>query len=400
LAETLTQAIPQGSRIDTTVPAHVLDEPVPVVYFVPQLTVGGTEAQLAELVLRLDRKKFTPMVWSPGPWGPVGDELRQHGVPIFRFQLSARRPLSFLRSVRWLRRTKTMVFHSFGYGDHWLDVLAARCARIPHCITCRRNVRHWDQARRVRWSERLRNRWTDQVVANCAAAARVCAEVECIPNEKIQVIYNGVELGESKPELEQRRSLGIGPTDLLLGNVANLKRVKGQDILIRAFRQVVDEMPGTRLAICGEGEEAFLLKRLCEELGLSKQVFFLGLCHDLKPFYGSLDLYVHSSRAEGLSNSILEAMAYGVPVVATEAGGTAELLGHARDYLVPPNDVTALANAMLRALQNPTLRLQQSLAGKNKAAARFTVSRMVAEHESMYLCLLRKTATAFRSQML
>ncbi len=270
-----------------------------------------------------------------------------------------------------------------------MDVLAAKCARIPHCITCRRNVRHWDQARRVRWSERLRNRWTDCVVANCDAVADVCAEGEEIPRHKIQVIYNGVELRGRRPEPDLRRALGIGPEDLLVGNVANLKRVKGQDILIRAFRQVVDEAPQTRLVICGEGEEGLSLKRLCVELGLSKQVFFLGFCGTLNSVYDSLDLYVHSSRAEGLSNSILEAMAYGIPVVATAAGGTPELLGEdARECLVPPEDPSALARAVLRMLKDKSLRVRLGSAAQSSAAGRFNVTRMVAAYEALYFTLL------------
>lgn len=394
VGETLTEPIAEASRIDTAVPARAPDEPVCIVYFVPQLTVGGTEIQFTELLLRLNRSLFRPVVWCSGSWGPLGDRLKENGVPVVRFRLNPRRPFTFLRSVRWLRHMRPTIFHSFGYGDHWLDVLAAKCACIPHCITCRRNVRHWDAARRLRWSERLRNVWTDHVVANCAAAAEVCTEVEGIPREKIRVIHNGVEVRESRPEPELRRSLGIEATTLLVGNVANLKPVKGQDVLIRAFRRVADELPRARLLICGEGE-SLTLKRLSQELGLSKQVFFLGLCHNLKSVYSSLDLYVHSSRAEGLSNSILEAMAYGVPVVATAAGGTPELFGEdARDCLVPPGDVSALARAMLRMLKDETLRLKHGSARQKSVAEKFTFARMVAAHEALYLKLLHNAEEA------
>jgi len=393
VTETLTQAIPETSRIDARVPPRLLGEPVRVVYFAPQLMVGGMENQLADLLVRLNRERFQPFVWCPGPWGPPGDRLIDANIPVCRLRLSYRRPTSFVQSVHWIRQLKPRIFHSLGYADHWLDVLAARLARVPICITSRLNVRHWDQARRVRWSERLRNRWTDCVVANCDAVADVCAEVEEIPRHKIPVIYNGVELRESRPEPELRRAVGSGPTDLLVGNVANLKRVKGQDILIRAFRQVVDEVPQTRLVICGEGEEELSLKRLCEKLGLSKQVFFLGLCRTLNSVYGSLDLYVHSSRAEGFSNSILEAMAGGIPVVATTAGGTPELLGEcARECLVPAEDPSALATAVVRMLKDKSLRARLGSAGQSSAAKRFTVPRMVAAYEALYFTLLSGAA--------
>jgi len=366
---------------------------IPVVYYVPQLTVGGTENQLAELLVQLNRKMFWPAVWCPGAWGPAGDRLTDANIPICRIRLSHRRLISFLQGVRWLHETKPQIFHSFSYGRAALDVLAARLAGVPIVLTSRRNIRHWDPDRKALWRERLRNRWTDCVLANCSAAAAVCADVEGFPRDRIQVIYNGVKLGLRLPNPELRRALGISPVDLLVGNVANLKHVKGQNILIRAFRWVVDELPRAHLVICGEGEEGPALERLCRELALTEHVFFLGLRHDLGSIYRGLDLYVHSSRAEGLPNAVLEAMAYGVPIVATSAGGTSELLAeHAGDCLVPLEDACALAKAMLRMLKDEALRSQRGLAGQRSVAAGFTVSRMVAEHESLYLKLVRKTA--------
>jgi glycosyltransferase involved in cell wall biosynthesis len=221
----------------------------------------------------------------------------------------------------------------------------------------------------------------------------VCAEVEGISRERIQVIYNGVDLGEDSAEPELRRSLGMDAGHLLVGNMANLKRVKGQDILLRAFRLVVNDLPHARLVICGGDEgEGLALKHLSQELGLSEHVSFLGICHNLKAIYGSLDLYVHSSRAEGLSNGVLEAMAYGVPVVATTAGGTPELFGEdERECLVAPEDPSALAEAMLRTLKDETLRRKFGSAGRSRIGARFTVSGMVAAHEAVYLQLVHST---------
>ena len=363
---------------------------IPVVFYVPQLTVGGTENQLAELLVQLNRKKFRPAVWCPGAWGPAGDRLSDANIPICRIRLSHRRPISFLQAVRWLREIKPQIFHSFGDGCAALDVLAARLAVVPIVVTSRRNIRHWDPDRKARWSERLRNRWTDCVVANSAAAAAVCADVEGFPRNRIQVIYNGVKQGLRLPNPELRRALRIGPADLLVGNVANLKNVKGHNTLIHAFRWVVDELPHARLVICGEGEEGPALERLCRDLALTDHVSFLGLRHDLGSIYRSLDLYVHSSRAEGLPNAVLEAMAYGVSVVATSAGGTGELLAeHAGDCLVPPEDACALAQGMLRMLKDEGLRSQRGLAGQRRVAAGFTVSRMVAGYESVYLTLVR-----------
>lgn len=362
---------------------------IPIVYFVPQLTVGGTETQLAEMLLRLNRALFKPLVWCPGPWGAVGDRLVEAGLPICRIPLSRRYPFAALRIVRWLRETKPQIFHSFGYANHWMDMLAARIAAVPICVTSRRNVRHWDRAQRVQWCERQRNRWTDAVIANSCAAAAVCANVERVSRDRIKVIYNGVERKRCHVTPLWRERQGIGRGDMVIGNVANLKRVKGQDILLRAFRQVANVIADVYLAICGEGEEREALENLCLELGLTQRVFFLGLRQDMDQIYASFDLYAHASRAEGLPNSILEAMSYGIAVVATSAGGTKEVLAeelHA--CLVPPEDPSALAQAMIRMLKDGSLRSQMGRAGQKRVALKFNFSRMMAEHESLYLELL------------
>lgn len=390
MADTVLRVIPSDLGVPAEEWPRSSGPQTSIVYFVPQLTVGGAEYVLAQLLECLDRIRFRPLVWCPGPWGPIGDRLREGGIPVFRIQLSAYRPRSFLRSVRWLRRSRPEIFHSFGHADHWLDILAARLAGIPVCITSRHNIRHWDPQQRRRWGERLRNRWAQRVVAVSHAVATVCAEVERIPRDHIRMIYNGVELWEQRRTSEYRRRLGLGASDLLLGNVANLKRVKGQDVLLRAFQEVAHEIPHAYLAICGDGEEREPLERLCAQLGLAGKVFFLGLREDLEEIYPSLDLYVHPSHAEGLPTSVLEAMASGLPVVATAAGGTPELFAcDDEECLVPPGDHSTLAKALLRLLKDDGMRTRKGAANRRRVAAGFTTARMVAEYESLYLELLR-----------
>jgi glycosyltransferase involved in cell wall biosynthesis len=368
---------------------HQQSAAIPIVFLVPQLTVGGTENQLSELVVRLNRELFRPAVWCPGPWGPVGDRMMEANIPVCRIRLSSRRPISFARSVRWLRKMQPQIFHSFSYGEDAHDVLAARLAGIPIFLTSRRNIRHWNPDGRVRWRERLRNRWTNLVLANSNAAALAAAEMEGLPPDRIRVIYNGVTSSLDGNGFALRQGLGVKKDCLLVGNVANLKHVKGQDVLLRAFRRVVDHVPNAFLAICGAGESREILEQLCHRLGLAARVFFLGLRLDVKQVYRSLDLYVHSSRAEGFPNSVLEAMAYRLPVVATSAGGTAEALSDGAGWLVPSENPELLGNAMIRMLQDEPLRRRIALEGQRRAVRHFTFSRMVAEHEQLYFDLLR-----------
>ncbi len=348
-----------------------------IVYYIPQLGLGGTEHQLLHLVSGLDRGLYQPLVWCPGRWGPVADRLLQTGVPVHRLPLNPSDPRSLEQAVAWLRSLRARIFHSFGSGWEWFDTLVARLAGIPVCMTSRRNMRHWDPDGKVHLWQHIRNLGADLVIANSRTVAAFWARREGTPPEKVRVIYNGVPMPAGRPQPESP-----GP---VIGNVANLRPVKGQVFLLEAFRQVVAQAPQSRLLICGEGAALAELEQQRDRLGLRERVRFLGSRQDVEAVYRSLDLYVHSSLSEGMPNAVLEAMSHGLPVVATSAGGTPEAVVEGiTGLLAIPGDPDSLAGALLRALPNEPLRRLMGAAARQRIASRFSVARMVGEYEAVY----------------
>ncbi len=367
--------------------------PMRVLYFVPQLSIGGTELQLLRLVSRLDPAEFLPAVWCPGPWGTVGDSLRAKGVPVFRQALSAKRPWTLARAAAMIRAWRPSIYHSFGYGAHWLDVAAAAAAGVPVRLTSRRNVRHWDPARRARWQEKVRNALTTAVTANSRAAAETCAAVEGVLRDAVRVIPNGAEIPEETGGGGSRRELGLPEDAFVIGCVANLKAVKAQSVLLDAFRRIADVHPGAYLVLLGEGPDKAALEAQRSRLGLDGRVLLLDSSVEAGAVYRSLDLYVHPSSAEGFPNAVLEAMAHGLPVVATAVGGVPELVEDAATgLLVPAGDRTRLAEAVLELAGSPLRRGDMGRRGRSRAQERFSVDAMVRAHASLYESLAERAA--------
>jgi glycosyltransferase involved in cell wall biosynthesis len=216
------------------------------------------------------------------------------------------------------------------------------------------------------------------------------------------VIYNGVgpEHFVDDPEAMQPKraalNLGSGP---VIGIVSRLSREKGIDIFLRAMQQVVRVAPEVRALVIGDGPQAAELHLLTDELGLSETIRFLGARKDIPVLNRLLDLFVLPSREEACPMALLEAMAASRSVVATDVGGTPEVVMHTVDgWLVPPEDPLALSQALLMLLEDPARRTTMGAAARQKVASQFTRDHMVHETLSFYQRLL--ASSRMRSPLL
>lgn len=356
-----------------------------ILYYIAFLPWGGTERQLLHLMANLDRRRFEPLLWVAGEWGPGAQPFERAGIPLYGMPVHTDDPAAIERLICWMRSMEASIFHSFGYGDEWFDVVFARLAGIPVCLSRRGNMRHWDPEGAPGLAEHVRNVASDIVTVNSRAVESYCREVEQIPSDKIRLIYNGVETPNGPGKEAARAGLGLRADDLVAGNVANPRPVKGQDHLLRAFRRVTEAIPNAKLVICGDGETRPSLERLRDELGLRDRVIFTGFRLDVETVYAALDVYVSSSLSEGSSNAILEAMQCGLAVVATAVGGAAEsVMEGVTGLLAPAGDEGRLAAAMVRLMRDHQLRRNMGERARARAERHFSVSRMVHEHEQLY----------------
>jgi glycosyltransferase involved in cell wall biosynthesis len=200
-----------------------------------------------------------------------------------------------------------------------------------------------------------------------------------IPDERLRLVYEGVPDRQPEPGgravLEQ---LGVPPDAPLIGNVAALTDHKDHGTLLSAASQVLAGRPDARFVILGEGELEAALRARAQELGIGQQVVFAGFRGDLDRLIPCFDVFCLSSHMEGLGTSLLDAMAFGRPIVATAVGGIPEAVEDGRSgQLVPARNATALAQALVRLLGDERLRKEMGRAGRRIYEARFTAERMV-----------------------
>ena len=350
-----------------------------ILFFAGSLQTGGIEMQLLHVAAGLDPNQYEPLVWCNGPWGPIADSLVARGVPVLRRSVDLSSSVMVEEMIDWLSGLRVSIFYSFA-GVFWPDVVLAKAAGIPVCLTRRDSMRHWDDAGAFSLQEQARNEHTDMVVLTSRAVAEETVRVEHLPDDRVRVLRNGVPPSDMQ---------AARPNSLMIGNVANFRPLKGQVHLVEALARVRLTVPNAKVVIAGRS--AGELEPAIDSLGLRGLVTFTGELSDTSPIYRSLAVYAHPSYTEGLSCAVLEAMAHGIPVVASRVGGLPEAVEDGvTGYLVDPGDSGSLAAAIEELLLDVPKRRRMGEAGRVRLSEEFSLQQLIARHESMFrYCLAR-----------
>jgi L-malate glycosyltransferase len=204
----------------------------------------------------------------------------------------------------------------------------------------------------------------------------------------VGVIHNGIDAGPAVAPGDRERArqrLGLPPTGMVIGSVARFDPVKRFDVLMRAFRAVAQEEPGARLVLVGDGPERARLEALADECGVRPAVAFTGIRHDARALMPAFDVYANTSDSEGISITILEAMATSLPVVATRVGGTPEIVeAGASGELVAAREEAGIAAALVQLLRDPQRRSAIGDRARARVVDRFSRTRMVQQYLEAY----------------
>ncbi len=381
---------------------------IPILFVIGTLDIGGAETQLVEMVRELD-PRFDPAVCCLTSSGPLAQRLEDAGIPVttmgfrgpkrgyWRFLPSiAKVPFDLVRFALCVRAHRPLIVHGVLLHAYVLGAFAGRLTGVPVIVASRRSLSLFKQGRPIlQWSERLANRWTDLIVANSEAVRRDAIETEHLPPDKVVVIHNGLDIERymRTPDAEidaLRRDLrlGAGPVVIVL---ANLIAYKGHEYFLRAWADVCRRWPDATALIVGDGVVRAAREADARELGIAANVRFLGTRRDVPALLAVADLLVHPSLQEGFCNALIEAMAAGKPVVATDVGGNREAVVHGETGLiVAARDAQALAAAMLDVLARPDRGAALGRAGRRRAVERFQRSHMVPQYEALYDDLLAR----------
>jgi sugar transferase (PEP-CTERM/EpsH1 system associated) len=341
------------------------------------LDVGGQEKLLVEFARHIDTNRFALTFVALGGRGRLADRLEALGCRLIVLdEPPGLRPGMIWRLWRLFRRERFDVVHSHDDKPLLYAGLAAWLARVPRRIHTHHHGPLPQIGRRqeklVGWAARL----VHPFVCVSHDAARH-AGLQGIAAAKLRVLWNGIDV-----ERFAYRGPQPGGTAVV---VARLSPEKDIQTLLHAMRRVVDVAPSFRLDIAGDGPCREELVQLAGTLGLCEHVRFLGEVQDVPALLARARVFVLSSVSEGISLTILEAMASGLPVVATSVGGNPEVVEDGRTgQLVPPRDPAALASALLRTAGNPDEAQLLGRAARRRVEAHFDIRKMVAQYEALY----------------
>ncbi len=359
-----------------------------VMHVVLSLEPGGTERLVIDISRRMNADVPTSVCCldQAGAWAP---QLRAAGIPV---AVLGRRPgfhpalglqIAELATAQGASVVHCHQYSPFVYGSF------AGMRRPSLRIVFTEHGRLSDdppKAKRI-WANRVIGWWPDSVVAVSDDLRRHMI-AEGFPPSRIDVIHNGIEPG---PETDgsacqaARRELGVPADAFLVGTVARLDPVKGLEVIVQAFSTIVAHVPEARLVLVGDGPERQRLEELAVRLGVASCITWAGFRSDARALMAAFDVYVNTSTSEGVSLTLLEAMAASRAVVATRVGGTPEVIVHGTSgLLVPARDPGAVAETILALHQDAGRRQALGAAGRSRVVERFSFDRLIRNYLAAY----------------
>ena len=367
-------------------------KPYRILHIIDHLGPGGAQEALLNLVKFADRSRFELEVAAMHGFGFYWDLLRQEGVPVHSLSRHKFVPLYVSNLVRLLQRGRFDVVHCHLIAANLIaKPLAALCG-VPVLFNhdqCNDVFRYRNKVRL--WLDRLTNRFTDQIIAVSASTRNFLVEWEKIPPHKVALIYNAVDLerfspGSEELRLDCRRQFGFPETAKVVLGAGRLQAQKNFPGFLETAAALSRLLPEVRFVIAGEGPDRARLENLARRLGIADRVEFLGFVTRMRELYLASDVLFFPSFFEGTPMTVLEAMASGLPIVASEIDGTAEVLTDGVDALLAPAEQTQMFVARLATVlrdQALSQRLaQQALA---KVRQQYSATAMVHEVEKLYL---------------
>ncbi len=347
------------------------------------LQPGGLENGVVNVVNRLDPARFQSSLCCLKIAGEFAARVKRDDIAIHEFGWRGGNDIGLAwRLAKMFKQTRTDIVHTRNAEAFFYGFLGAKLAGVPHLIHSEHGRTFND--RRIRFfAQRQMSRFTDAIFAVSDQLKRDLVGHIGIPPSRIEVLYNGVDLQRFKSV--DRASIhaewGVRPGEVVVGSVGRLVPVKNYPLLLRAVQAV----PGCKLVLIGDGPERSGLTALAESLGIVDRVRFLGHREDVGSLLGAFDVFVLPSFSEGMSNTLLEAMAAGVAAVASDVGGNGEIVRHEETGLLfPSDDLSVLRGHLERLTADAALRARFAENGRRRALQAFDIGAMIKRYEDLY----------------
>lgn len=360
---------------------------------IPTLDRSGAEKQLTLLATGLPRDEFAVDVLALTRGGPYADILRACDIPLTILDKRHKLDLTAFRRLRTsLRQHPPDILHTWLFAANAYGRLAAGRQPTMRLVVSERCVDSWKAGWQLRLDRRLIAR-TDRLIGNSQSVADFYI-AQGFPAERVSVIHNGLDLPGRPPSLAERRAALLRELNLpddarLVGFVGRLARQKRVSDLLWAIQLLRQADERSYLLLIGDGPERADLEQFAHDVECRAHVRFLGHRDDAADLMCLLDVFWLASDFEGLSNSLMEAMANGLPVVVSNIPPNRELITHGTEgYLVDTGDGVGFAQFTLRLFNDTGLRARLGAAGRDRIRDQFSVQRMIAAHATLYRQLL------------
>lgn len=377
--------------LPTTQPIHVLQ-------LVQGLEIGGLEKIVLSLITHLDPSLVRVSVCCFDYLGPLATEANTKGIEVCLLKRKPGIDWSYpWRLCRFLKDRNIQVLHLHNPTAFFYGTLAGKLARTPY-IVYTEHGRDFSEGWKIRLAHRWLAKMVDRIVVVAKHGQRVLVREEGVDERKITLIYNGID-GKRFNRVQYadyyesiRTGLGLTSHTQVIGVVGRLDAIKNHAVLFEAMHILLHRFPKVSLLVIGEGPLRVELETMIEQMDLKNHVKFLGARADVPELLTVLDGFVLPSFSEGLSLTLIEACAAGVPIVATRVGGNEEVVvDQENGLLVPSDDAEALGKAISSILSNTEMARKMGANGRKRFEAHFTLGNMVQKYHELYASCMTPT---------
>lgn len=356
-----------------------------VAHVLLSLEPGGLENGVVNVINGLDATRFSSEVICLKHAGVFAGRIRDPNVAVHQLGLRGGQDLGVLwRLTRLLARRRPDIVHTRNAESFYYGALAARLAGIRHVIHSEHGRTFNDRAIRFQ-VQRLLSKWAQRIFAVSGQLRQDLVKHVGIPADQIDVLYNGVDTSRfaATDRSTARQALGLGQNGFVVGSVGRLVAVKNFALLAHALARLDD--PSVSVLLIGEGPERGPLVREAERLGVASRFRLFGHSEQVPALLSAFDAFVLPSLSEGMSNTLLEAMAAGITPVASRVGGNAEIIRDGQDGLLfDSGDVETLASQLKRLKDSTALRATLAQSAQARVRDTFSMPAMIHRYEELY----------------
>lgn len=356
-----------------------------ILHIVLALDTGGLERVVLDLMEK-SSDQFTQYLCCLNKVGACKVELESMAIPYWELANYGSRKIRTLLALRKIIIENNIdVIHTHNPSPHFYGCLVGLFCRVPIIHT--KHGRNYPKNKFLVLKNYVFSYFTDKIVCVSDDAMSVALDIEKVPARKVQTILNGIDI-DKYSNIRSKDSLSLIDVNreiISIGIVARLSAEKDHATLLHALSLVVKEYSNVKLIIVGDGPLRSELEKLAIDLDVMAYCSFLGNRDDIPQLLSQIDLFVLSSITEGVSLTLLEAMAASLPIVCTDVGGNSEVVEDGvNGIIVPSREPALLAKALLELIRHPERRLQMGKAGFKRVKSVFSIQRTVAEYEKLY----------------